>query len=112
MNLRERFVAAVMGALWGAFLGLMIAMALSSVRPLTGDDDYLVVNWLDVIAGCAALFAVLGLVFKTSIATVIGNSIAWTYARLIQRHDPADGLPWWVQILLYAGLAALAYWFF
>jgi len=112
MDLQERVVAAVMGALWGAFLGLMVAMALSLVRPLTGNDDYQVVNWLDVIAGCAALFAVSGFLFKTSIATVIGNLIAWTYARLIQRHDPTDGLPWWIQLLFYAGLAAPAYWFF
>jgi hypothetical protein len=108
----ERFVAAVMGALWGSFLGLMIAMALALVRPLTGNDDYLAVNWLYVIAGCGALFSVLGLVFKASIATVIGELISWTYARLIQRSDPADGLPWWVQLLFYVGLAALAYWFF
>lgn len=112
MDLQERFIAAVMGALWGAFLGLIVAMALSLIRPLTGNDDYLIVNWLGVIAGCSALFAVLGLIFKTSTGTIIGTSIALTYDRLIQRHDPADGLPWWVQLLFYAGLAALAYWFF
>lgn len=112
MDLQERFIAAVMGALWGALLGLMIAMALSLVRPLTGDHDYLVVNWFDVVAGCAALFAVLGFILKASVGTVIGNLIAWAYARLTQRHDPTDGLPRWVQLLFYAGLAALAYWFF
>ena len=101
-----------MGALWGAFLGLMVAMALSLIRPLTGGDDYLAVHWGYVIGGFAALFALLGLVFKESIATVIGSLIAWTFARLTQRHDPVDGLPWWIQVLIYATLAALAYWFF
>ena len=111
MDLQERFVSAVMGALWGAFLGLMIAMALSVTRPFLGNNDYPVFSWVEVIAACSALFAVLGLLFKTSIAAVLGNLIALTYTHGLRREAP-DGLPWWVQILFFAAVAALAYWFF
>jgi hypothetical protein len=110
-DLQERFVSAVMGALWGAFLGLMIAMALSLTRPFLHNNDYLVFNWVEVIAACSALFAVLGLLFKTSIAAILGNLIALTYTHGLRREAP-DGLPWWVQILFFAAVAALAYWFF
>src|SRR3954471_914008 len=100
-----------MGAIWGALLGLMLAMALSLVRPLLNNNDYLVFNWVEVIAACSALFAVLGLLFKTSIAAVLGNLISLTYTRGLRRDAP-DGLPWWVQVLFYAAVAALAHWFF
>lgn len=100
-----------MGAIWGALLGLMLAMALSLVRPLLNNNDYLAFNWVEVIAACSALFAVLGLLFKTSIATVLGNLVALTYTHGLRREAP-DSLPWWLQVLFYAAVAALAYWFF
>jgi len=100
-----------MGAIWGALLGLMLAMALSLVRPLLNNNDYLVFNWVEVIAACSALFAVLGLLFKTSIAAVLGELVALTYTHGLRREAP-DGLPWWVQILFFAAVVALAYWFF
>ena len=68
-------------------------------------------NWPAVILGSAITFAALGLVFKASVATIVGQLIAWSYDRLLQR-DPTDGLPWWVQLLFYAGLAILAWKFF
>lgn len=111
MDLEERFVCTVMGALWGAFLGLMVAMALSLVRPLLNNNEYLVFNWIEVIAACSALFAVLGLLFKTSIAAVLGNLIALTYTHGLRREAP-DGLPWWAQLLFFVAVAALAWWFF
>lgn len=111
MDLEERFVCTVMGAIWGALLGLMLAMALSLVRPLLNNNDYLVFNWVEVIAACSALFAVLGLLFKTSIAAILGNLISLTYTHGLRREAP-DGLPWWIQVLFYAAVAALAYWFF
>lgn len=100
-----------MGAIWGALLGLMLAMALSLVRPLLNNNDYLAFNWVEVIAACSALFAVLGLLFKTSIAAVLGNLVALTYTHGLRREAP-DSLPWWLQVLFYAAVAALAYWFF
>lgn len=100
-----------MGAIWGALLGLMLAMALSLVRPLLNNNDYLAFNWMEVIAACSALFAVLGLLFKTSIAAVLGNLVALTYTHGLRREAP-DSLPWWLQVLFYAAVAALAYWFF
>jgi len=100
-----------MGAIWGALLGLMLAMALSLVRPLLNNNDYLVFNWVEVIAACSALFAVLGLLFKTSIAAVLGELVALTYTHGLRREAP-DGLPWWVQILFFAAVVTLAYWFF
>jgi hypothetical protein len=111
MDLEERLVCTVMGALWGALLGLMLAMALSLTRPFLHNNDYLAFNWVEVIMGCSALFAVLGLLFKTSVAAILGNLIALTYTHGLRREAP-DGLPWWAQVLFFAAVAALAYWFF
>ncbi|MES2401469.1 MAG: hypothetical protein V4573_15880 [Pseudomonadota bacterium] len=105
-------MAAALGAIWGALAGLMLAAALSLVRPLTGRDDYLVVHWSAVVLAGSVVFALLGLLFKASVGTWAGQTIAWIFDRMAQRGEPTDGLPWWLQFLFYASLAAMAWWFF
>lgn len=112
MDIPERLTAAVLGAFWGALAGLLLGEALSLVQPFTGRDDYLVVDRQSVALASSILFAALGLVFKVSAGTWMGQAIAWCFGRLTQKGSPTDALPWWLQLLFYAGLAVLTWWFY
>ncbi|MES1980717.1 MAG: hypothetical protein V4451_21965 [Pseudomonadota bacterium] len=90
----------------------MLAAALSLVRPFTGPHDYLVVHWSGAVLAGSVLFGLLGLIFKASVGTWVGQTIAWIFDRLTQRGEPTDGMPWWLQFLFYASLAVMAWWLF
>jgi hypothetical protein len=79
MELHERFVSAFMGALWGAILGVLVGLFCHLVFGDDFDSGFLILNWKNIIAGSSGLFAVLGLIFKASIGTVIGTLMSWTW---------------------------------
>jgi hypothetical protein len=113
MELHERFVSAVLGALWGALLGLLVALFFHYLPGDSFERGFLIVEWKSTIFGCAGFFAAMGLIFKSSIATVIGTLINWWW-RVISRNNE-DGLlsneSNWVKSMVIGVLALLLYWY-
>jgi hypothetical protein len=79
MELQERFVSAFMGAIWGAILGILVGFFCHLVFGADFDRGFLILNWKNIIIGSSGLLAVLGLIFKASIGTVIGTLMSWTW---------------------------------
>jgi hypothetical protein len=106
MNLHERLVSAVMGAIWGAVLGVIAAM-------LMRHHSYSLVYWKNMIAGSSALFAVLGFIFKSSIGTVIGTLINVFITDAVQyRGDHIfSGLSFGFKAIIIAVIVGIIYWY-
>jgi hypothetical protein len=106
MDLQERLVSAVMGAIGGAVLGFVAVM-------LMRHHSYSLVYWRNMIVGSSALFAVLGFVFKSSIGTVIGTLINIFITDAVQ--DRGDhifsGLSFWIKAIIVALIAGAIYWY-
>ncbi|MEJ8855087.1 hypothetical protein WKW79_10940 [Variovorax robiniae] len=97
----DRICSAVLGALFGAIVGLAIAWLVGVYSNTLGAaaGPLCFTCWS---SGCAALFGVIGLVFGPAVATVLGHVITgiFEFERL--------ALPLWVVI---ASLLAAAAWF-
>ena len=102
MNIEERFVAAVMGAIWGAFLGVLLALLLYGRVNSPFTLGALFNNFTTVIFLPSALFAALGLIFKASVGTWIGVVMNWLWALITG--DAERGLlseyRWWIKVLV------------
>ena len=102
MDIEERFVAAVMGAIWGAFLGFLLALLMYYQATSSYTLSALFTNFKTVIFLPSALFAVLGLIFKASVGTWVGILMDWFWV-LITR-DSERGLlsqhHWWIKALV------------
>lgn len=79
MDLQERFVATVMGAIWGAVLGFMLAILLDTLSRGGYSTHFDLMEWRRTILACAGVFASLGLVFKSSAAKVLGTLMSWVW---------------------------------
>lgn len=112
MELHERLVSAVLGALWGAVLGAMAALLMHYSGHRVHNLHFSITYWKNMIVGCSGLFAVLGFIFKSSIGGVIGTLMN-LLATNATRNDDSDFLgnqSLWVKALLVCGVAALVYW--
>jgi len=111
MNLQERLVAAILGGLWGAVAGFLLAVFMSIAAGRVFDAGLLIANWQSTIVGCAAVFATLGLVFGISTGTLIGSTIHWFF-NLIRQNDSGGLLAnesIWVKLLVLAGIILAVY---
>ncbi len=106
MDLHERVVSTVMGAIWGAVLGVIAVM-------LMRNHSYSLAYWKNMIGGCSALFAIFGFIFKSSIGTVIGTLINIIITNAVQ--DRGDhifsGLTFWIKAIVVIALASAIYWY-
>jgi hypothetical protein len=87
MELHERLVSALMGAIWGAVLGVLVALFLHYVVGNDFDQGFLILDWKNVIIGSAGLFAALGLIFKASVATAIGAVMNWVWGGILRENS-------------------------
>ena len=111
MNLHERLVAAVLGGLWGALAGFLLAAFISIAARGVFDAGLLIANWKSTIVACAAVFATLGLVFGVSVGTLVGSTIYWFFN--LVRQDDSGGLlaneSIWVRLFVVAGIILAIY---
>nr|WP_315465920.1 hypothetical protein [uncultured Rhodoferax sp.] len=111
MNLHERLVAAILGGLWGALAGFLLAAFMSLTAGRVFDAGLLIANWKSTIAGCATVFAALGLVFGVSIGTLVGSTIHWFFN--LVRQDDSGGLltneSIWIRLFVLAGIILAIY---
>ncbi len=102
MVIEERLVAAVMGAIWGAFLGFLLALLLYYQVNSTYTLGALFNNFITVIFLPSALFAALGPIFRASVGTWVGVVMNWLWALITG--DAERGLlseyHWWIKVLV------------
>jgi hypothetical protein len=79
MDLQERVVASIMGALWGAVVGVMLALMLDTLAVGFYSNNFSLAEWKRTVIACATLFGVMGFIFKSSVATVLGTLMAWVW---------------------------------
>jgi hypothetical protein len=111
MELHERLVSTVLGALWGAVLGVIAALLLDYSVHRVYSFNFSINHWKNMIMGCAGLFAVLGFIFKSSIGSVIGTLMNLLVTGATRNND-SDFLAdqsLWVKALLVCGVAGLVY---
>ncbi len=113
MDIEERFVSAVMGALWGAFLGVLLVMVMYYQVNTSYTSAALFANWKSVILLSSALFAVVGLVFKASAASLIAGVMDWLW--VLVTGDKDRGLlsqyHTWIKLLIIGIFCVAVYWF-
>ena len=113
MDLQERLISAALGALWGAVAGVLLAMYLSYVGGHAFDAGWLIATWKSTILSCAFAFALLGLVFGVSTATMLGRVMAWFWSLVVQ--DDSRGLladySIWIKLLALGVFAAAVYFY-
>jgi uncharacterized protein YacL len=107
MELHERFVSAVLGALWGLILGLLIALFLHYVVGSDFQSGFLILNWKNTIVGSSIICAILGLLFKANAGTIVGTLMSWVWSA-IEYDRETSTLNWWI-ILIAA--VAISYFF-
>jgi ABC-type branched-subunit amino acid transport system permease subunit len=112
MELHERLVSAVLGALWGAVLGVMAALLLHYTGYRAPSFNFSITYWKNMIVGCSGGFAILGFIFKSSIGGVIGTlmNLLVTDATRNNDSDFLDNQSFWVKALVVCGIATLVYW--
>ena len=102
MDIEERFVAAVMGAICGAFLGFLLALLMYGQVNSPYTLGAIFTNLKTVIFLPSGLFAALGLIFKASVGTWIGVVMNWLWALITG--DLERGLlsqhHWWIKVLV------------
>ena len=87
MEFQERFISAVLGAIWGAVLGFLVALFLHNVVGGDFDRGFLILNWKNTIFGCAGVSALMGLIFKASVGTMVGNLISWIWSAIEHHYE-------------------------
>jgi hypothetical protein len=112
MELHERFVSAVLGALWDAVFGVVAALLMHHTGYRSPTFSFSIVYWKNMILGCSGLFAILGFIFKSSIGGLIGTvmNLVVTTATRNNESDLLDSQGFWVKAVLVCGIAALVYW--
>jgi hypothetical protein len=111
MELQERFVCCILGAVWEAVLGLLLALFFHYVVGASFDSGFLIFNWKNTILSCAAAFAAIGLVFKASAGSIIGTLMGWVWSAI--EHDSETNKPSFRLFLaVLATLAALSHYYF
>ena len=113
MDIEERFVSALLGAFWGAFLGVLLVMVMYYQVNTAYTLSALFANWKSVILYCSAFFALLGLVFKLSAASVIGRVMDWLW--VLVTNDNERGVlsqhHYWIKFLVIGIFCLAVYWF-
>jgi hypothetical protein len=113
VDIEERFVSAVLGAFWGAFLGFLLVMVMNYQVNTAYTSAALFANWKSVIPYSSAFFAALGLVFKASAASLIGGVMDWLW--VLVTGDKERGLlsqhHTWIKLLAIGIFCLAVYWF-
>ena len=113
MDIEERFVSAVLGAFWGAFLGVLLVIVMYYQANTAYTSAAFFANGKSVIFYCSAFFAVLGLVFKSSTASMIGRVMDWLW--ILVTSDNERGLlsqyRYWIKLLVVGIFCLAVYWF-
>lgn len=97
-NFSERVVAAVLGSVFGAVIGLVLAWLVGVYSNTLGPGQVNVslTRW---VASSAVVFGVLGAVLGSAAGTVVGNVIAAIFAFERLENEPT---PWWFVLLCLA----------
>lgn len=111
MDIQERVISGILGVIWGAVLGLLIALALSYFVGASYSRGFLIADWRSTIIGSAVLCGLGGLVFKTSVATAIGTMMTWVFNAITHNNEGGvlDHFPTWMKL---AALLLIGYVFY
>jgi hypothetical protein len=112
MDLEERIVAGVLGAIWGSVLGFLFALLVSYQTQRFYSSGFLRSDWVSTVSGFAVFFGVIGLLLKASAGTLIGWLMNWVWAIITRDHE--RGLLFyesaWVKVVAFFILVAVVYW--
>jgi hypothetical protein len=113
VDFEQRLVSAILGALWGAFLGVLLVMVMYSQVNTGYTAAALFTHWKSVTLWTSALFAALGLLFKTSAASLIASVMDWLW--VLVTGDKERGLltqhHTWINLLVIGMFCLAVYWF-
>lgn len=104
----ERLAAALVGAVFGAIVGLASAWLVGVYSQSLGPTQ-LTVSFAKFALGGAALFGGIGVVFGVSVGTLLGTAIACLFA--FERGPEDEHVPVWLVWLLLFGAAGFGWWF-